>query len=299
MGSSNSLKVLSLLIVLGVLGSTLGVVRTAAVPFKMIQVEESVSGSGSAGSGSLAVAVFFSVSDSKGAGAFSGTLTDRAFTQEKDAIFSLNTETSPLIPVLQCGPAPEVEATGTVISGSFLGEQVLVASCIGTGVPGAFIIYHSTPSNPDFSGQGTGTAAVLSGSFKGGIAAAGVTSGSGSTGSGTIYTAEANGITKDGTLIGGGAFVGTISDHPVGTTWVTNRASVQSGCTLTTSGVAASFGSFPNQPVSSSYTLVTCPPASSGSQTARFVYVIGGDTSPIYKGTGSALIELFAFLAER
>src|SRR6059036_691921 len=130
MGSSNSLKVLSLLIVLGVLGSTLGVVRTAAVPFKMIQVEESVSGSGSAGSGSLAVAAFFSVSGSSGAGAFSGDLhTSLGYSSGLFRLTIINPANAPVLPC-QMG---QVSASGSVTSGSFLGAQVLVASCTGSG----------------------------------------------------------------------------------------------------------------------------------------------------------------------
>jgi len=273
-------------------GTTLGLVGTAygLNSKQSAHAQETVTGSGSAGSGSLAVAMFYSFQASNGAGAFSGTL--HANLGYETGLFSLTFSNPANAPLLPC-PAGQVSFGGTVASGSFQGANVLVAICIGSGVPGTFLVQYKDGEDA-FSGQGTGAATLTSSSLRGGVVAAGVTTGSGTAGSGTLYTAEADALTRDGTPITGGAFVGTVSDQPSGNIWNDLRAIVQPGCTLTTSGTTATFGSYPHQPVTSSYTSLTCPPSSTGPQTARFVYVIGGDASPLYKGTGSSIIRLLS-----
>ncbi|OLE91400.1 MAG: hypothetical protein AUF79_04795 [Crenarchaeota archaeon 13_1_20CM_2_51_8] len=180
-----------------------------------------------------------------------------------------------------------MSAGGTIISGSFLGANVLIASCIGSGVPGTFLVTYKD-GEVAFSGQGIGAAALPSSSLRGGIVAASKTSGSGTAGPGTIYTAEADAVTRDGRLVGGGAFVGTISDQPSGNIWNGLSATVQPGCTFTTSGVTASFGSFPNQPVTSSYKLSTCPPTSLGPQDASAQWAVHSED---YIGVGPSRID--------
>ncbi len=291
----SSITVPVLVIIVGILASMFGVVGTASAAHNFqVEIDGVVSGGGSAGTGSLAAAAIFSVSDSSGGGAFSGTVGG----VQASGLFQVNSGIFVSSSTVPC-PMGQVSAGGNVTSGSFSGEQVLVASCIGSGVA-ASIIFHNDAGEV-FSGQGTGTAAVSRGSGTvSTFVATGVTSGSGSAGSGTIYTAEADGTTEDDTLVGGGAFTGTVSDHPTqqGNTWGIHAVSFQSGCTLIASGVTASFGSFPNQPVSSTYTPVTCPPTSLGPQTARFVYVVGGEVSPIYKGAGSAAFKFVTAVAQ-
>jgi hypothetical protein len=293
MSLDKSIRVLVLTILVGVLVSTFGFVGTASASIKLENEGWffPVSGGGSAGPGSLAVAAFFNLRDSSGAGAFSGVIGGVV----ASGLFTLNVTSPAKAPLLPC-PMGEMSAGGTVVTSSMphlQGDQVIIAGCIGSGVSGAFLSGTAELPGNDFSatGTGTGTATVASmPRLQGDVVAAGVTSGSGSAGPGTIYTAEAGGVTKDGSLFGGGALVGSVSDINSGSVWQINKVSSQTGCALTSSGVTGSFGSFPNQPVSSSYTLVTCPPANLGPQTSRFVYLVGGDANPIYKGTGSATI---------
>ncbi len=280
-------NVLCLSIIIGlVAGTVLGPLGTAygLNAQNSSNAQENVSGSGSAGSGSLAVAMFFTFSASSGAGAFSGTL--HASIGYDAGLFRLTVNNPANTPVLLC-PRGQVSAGGTIISGSFLGADVLVAGCIGSGVPGAFIVT-SKDGNEAFSGKGLGAAALSSSSLRGGIVAASKTSGSGTAGPGTIYTAEADAVTRDGRLVGGGAFVGTISDQPSGNIWSGFSATVQPGCTFTTSGMTASFGSFPNQPVTSSYKLSTCPPTSPGPQDASAQWAVHSED---YVGVGPSRID--------
>jgi hypothetical protein len=291
MSSARNIKLLCLLIiVLFLAGSMLGSVRVAygLNAQNSSNAQEIVTGSGSAGSGSLAVAMFFSFSAANGAGSFSGDL--HANLGYSGGLFRLTVSNPANAPLLPC-PTGQLSAGGSVTSGSFLGEQVLFAACLGIAVPGLFVIYHSTPSNPDFSGQGTGSATYSKANLKAMFTAESVASGSGTAGPGTIYTAEADAVLRDNSLVTGGAFVGTVSDQPSGNIWNGFSATVPSGCTLTTSGVTASFGSFPKQPVSSSYTPLTCPPSSIGPQPASFIFVLGDNASPIFKATGDGRIE--------
>ena len=276
-----------LMIILGMLAFSTGVIGTAsAAPSINGWTVDGISISGKLYADSIAVAAFFSIRDSSGAGAFSGTVGGIPTT----GLFLLSVSNPGDATILGCNASQILSASGSISSGRFVGEHVFVAVCTDTAqeLNWSLRVYHAAPSDPLYSATGVGEITASKLLLKAGFVAAGVTSGSGSAGPGTIYTAEADAVAKDGSLVGGGAFVGTISDVGQGNVWVINGASVQPGCTFTTSGVTASFGSFPNQSISSSYTLVTCPPASSGTQTTRFVYVVGGDANPIYKGTGSA-----------
>lgn len=286
MSRSRIIKI-PLLVMIMVSGSLVGLVGLASASQQgRWTMDGPVSGGGSTGTGSLAVAAFFSVRASSGVGAFSGTVGG----VQTLGLFSLTVGNPANAPVLSC-PNGQVSAGGSVTSGSFQGEQVLIAGCIGFHGPLLADIYHSSPISPEFSAKGTffEDVTVSSSSIIAGFAAAGVTTGSGTAGPGTVYTAEADAFISDGSVLVGGAYISDLAQ--TGNTWVGNRASVQPGCTLTTTGMTASNGSFPNRPVRSTYTLLTCPPENSGPQDARFVYVVGGSDSPVYKGTGTARMD--------
>src|SRR5215831_15449682 len=140
--SRNLVKILSLTILLGIIVSTSGFVGTASAKFIRSYNDSYVgSGSGLAGSGSLAVATLFSPSTLTGAGAFSGNIGGVA----TSGIFTLTVSNPSGTLVLPCASG-EVSAGGTVVSGSLLGEQVIVAGCASTGdSPGSFVVYHATP----------------------------------------------------------------------------------------------------------------------------------------------------------
>ena len=298
MNFARAAKLLSLLIITGLLASIM--LGSVGIAYGLnarssAHAQEIVTGSGSAGSGTLAVAYVSTFPDSiNGAGAFSGSLMPLGIggtNFDAMGLFILNVTKPANTPSLPCSTG-QVSAEGVVTWGSFLGAKVLVAGCIGSSVPGAFVVEYKDGEDA-FRGQGTGAASTLKANMKAMFTAEGVTTGSGTAGPGTVYSAEAVGALRDNSLFGGGAFIRTTLDVPIGqNNWITNSASIQPGCTLTTSGVTGQFGSFPNQSISSSYTLTTCPPTSTGPQAIR-LYTVGiGDAGQVYKGTGTANLSI-------
>ena len=286
------INVLVPLIVLGVLLSTIGLVGTASGVFVLYDWMDAynATGSTSAGPGSLAVASFFSPSTSTGAGAFSGILNG----VPTSGLFQLTVNTPPNAPVLQC-PNLQVSAAGRIVDGPLQPGYAVVSVCVrsqGHPVPGALVLFTANPAD-SFTGQGPGNGAIpLGRSIRAGFVAAGQTAGSGSAGPRNVQTAEAGVITSSGFLFAQSDqcedSVGVGSGHTCFDIAFGTTGSIKPGCTLTTSGMTSFFSSFPNQPVTSTYTLVTCPPTSNGPQTARLVYTIGSDTNPVYTGTGTA-----------
>ncbi len=293
-----AVKILSVTLVLGMFASPFGLVGTASAT--LTRSNQSVlafqaSGSGLAGSGSVAVVSFFSLSRSTGGGVLSGDIGNIIGHEWAELFFSLTVTGPANAPILPC-PSGEVSYGGEVTSGSFLGDQVIVASCVGSGVPAAILIRQPTPDELLFSGSGTGSSTLVQvqqGVHASEVLAAGSTSGSGTAGSGGIQTAEIDEVLSDGSLLVEGAFTGTVSLAQLGNTWAGNKAVIQPGCTLATSGVADSFGSFSHQPIASSYTLTNCPPTTLAEQPASLVWQVGSDKIfPIYFGTGTAAIEI-------
>jgi hypothetical protein len=296
--ASRMLKLMAVLCILGVLGSVLGPIHAAvARTGSTWQLGNIVSGSGLGGSGSLAVAAFFDSRSSIGDGAFSGTLQDsRGVTSAISGLFAL-TDSDLVAPSPDCVNG-QVTAAGKITSGSFSGYQVLLSVCVqstGQQVPGSMVISQPVGGEPVFVGQSLGagvkllSASILSATFE-----AGSTFGAGSAGQGTVHTAETDVLLIDRSVLVGGAFTADISGQidKFHSTWSGVKASIQPSCTLDTSGVTPSFSPLPNQPVSSTYTLTTCPPTSTGPLTAKLVFQLGSSLNPIYQGTGPATLKI-------
>lgn len=295
----------------GILASLIGsanlVPARAVAPSFFDVFTEHVTGSGTTGTGSVAAAAFFSPASSGhpglGIGGFAGRV--RPFFAHGGefsvkGVFSLTTATSDLIPVIPCASG-EIGGQGTVVSGNFTGQTVVVFGCVGTGTVGGLrIIDMSTsPFTVTYDGQGTGRWRFLqqpSGSRV--LAVAANTDGSGSSGTGSVDFAEVTGITSEteALLGGGGAFVGTLNGAGAitlvsgifGIDSVSFSASV---CTANLSGAIAN-GSFLGQRVTTSVSLVTCPPTSfgPGPHDATSVLTIGTGSNIIYKGQGKGII---------
>lgn len=246
----------------------------------------STTGSSPTGTGSIAVAAFFSGSTSKGFGAFSGELARIPIhtPEHVEGIFALTDGNPATLPILPCGPAGQVGASGTVTYGSFKGEYVEMAACVGTSDAGVWRL----PA-VDYFGSGPGSSKVSSARIIAGTVLAANTVGAGSAGAGSLDAAQVLALASDGTVLAGGAFVDTTLDIAKNNNWITNRASIQPRCTLTTQGVTSTSGSFPKQPITTSATLVTCPPTNLGPQPATVTLVIGTSSSPIFAGHGSGI----------
>jgi len=245
-------------------------------------------GSGLAGAGSIAVAAYFSASTSSGLGAFSGDLRIPIHNPEHvEGIFTLTDGSPATLPPLSCGPLGEVGASGTVTFGSFKGNHVTLASCIGP----SSVDYWRVDLSIDYVGQGIGAVVVSGRPILAGSVMAANTVGAGSAGARSVNAAQVLALASDGTILAGGAFVGTTSDiNPGNNNWTINRASIQPGCTLTTQGVTSSTGSFPNQRVTTSETPTGCPPANLSPQPVTVTFVVGSVTNPIYAGHGSGTV---------
>ena len=284
-------KLFSLLIIVGFLLSTTGYAgKVSARPTESISFSFTapVSGGGSAGPGSLAVAAVFSAKTSSGLGSFSGTVGGVG----GSGLFSLSVGNPVGTPTLPC-PLGEVSAGGTIVSGNdwvipYIGDNVIVAGCTGPGVPASFYVYQKITFTWIFAGTGAGSVEIprIGQEVVVEAAAAGVTFGSGTLGSGTAYTAEADALLSDGTILGGGAQSGS---DLVGWSWGATNASLLAGCQASFSGTTALFSPFPSQPITSTYTLTTCPPTTIGPQNAKLVLVLGDPLNPIYRGTGPAI----------
>ena len=291
-------------VLLGILAFSISLTGITPVNAAMFNPKEysltaPTSGSGSAGTGSVAVAAFFSGSTSKGLGAFSGSLMPLGIggtNFDVSGIFSLTDPNPSILPVLPCKPVSEIGASGRVVSGSFLGQQVVIAGCadksnftvvlLSDGAPNC--IGSLSHTGCTYSGEGTGNVAVIKSSILAGTVIAANTVGGGSAGGVGVDAAQVLVVASDGSVLAGGAFVGKTSDIVKNNNnWMTNRASIQPGCTLTTQGVTSPFGSFPNQPVTTSATPTSCPQASLGPQPVTVTLVIGSAINPIYAGHGS------------
>ena len=261
-------------------------------------------GGGTIGTGSIAVAAFFSSQNLKGAGAFSGSLMPLGIggtNFDVAGIFSL-TDPNPTLPVLPCGPAGEIGASGRVIAGSFLGQQVVVASCLDKNNFTVVLLSDGAPncigspsrSGCTYSGAGIGNIAPIASSILAGAVIAGNTSGAGSAGSGGVDMGKVILVLIDGRLQGGGAFVGSLG-LPVPVAGITSVTSIsaRNGCETDLSG-AVSAGSFSGQRETTSFVPVTCPPTSI--QQGRVLLdgtvglTIGAINTPIYTGKGPGLV---------
>ena len=300
MGSARHLVQASLILIMVVSVFSvlaLGSVSGAKGIIKSVGIQGGSSGIGKAGTGSVAVAAFFSSASSSGAGSFAGRV--KPFFAQGNlfsmrGVFSLTQASSDLIPVLSCASG-EVGAQGIVIAGNFTGQVVVVFGCVGTGVVvGLRIIdVSSSPFTITYDGQGVGDTVVSSSPILAGAVLAGNTDGSGSAGTGSIDVAEAVAVTSDGGLLGGGAFVGTLS----GAGAVTRVAGVfvpsdalsfavfiRLTCSALIPGVITG-GSFLGQPVTTSVSLDTCLPTCPGPQTATGSFTIGTSSNIIYSST--------------
>ncbi len=297
------LAVISITAILASLtGSTNLVPARAVAPSFFDIFTEHVTGSGTAGTGSIAAAALFSRASSNGAGGFAGRFVPLVLGQTLSikGVFSLTTASSDLIPVIPCASG-EVGAQGTVVFGNFTGQTVVVFGCVGTGTVGGLRIIdmRSSPIIITFDGVGHGDR--VSNPFPSVVmlSVAANTDGSGSAGTGSVDFAEVSEITSEteALLSGGGAFVGTLSGGgavtPVsGTFGIDNVSLSASLCNANLSGAIAN-GSFLGQRVTTSVSLVNCPPPifGPGPHDATLVLTIGTGSNIIYRGKGMGTIK--------
>lgn len=205
------------------------------------------------------------------------------------------------MPVLPCGPAGDVGASGVVISGVLQGDPVTVFSCVGNDVTGGVQIVDRLDPFKSFaySGIGTGDGSTSQSPALSAAVVAGNTVGGGSAGTGSIAIAEtlvALLVNRQVQLQGGGAFVGTLNAAiPVGGTFITKTASIGNGCETNIAGVVSS-GLFLGQPETTSFLPFQCQPTFQ--QQGRLLldgivsFTIGTPSNPVYigKGTGQAFL---------
>jgi len=246
--------------------------------------------SGTAGDGVLASALLFDTGRQTGSIGIAGELRQGAIHVDAAAIGALRTITT--APPLPCGSSGEVGFQGVLTSGSFKGQNILAYGCVGTDVPVGLDIYTYDAAGhrvDTLHGSGSGTVLSQKGRLAGGLVAAKALPGSGTAGSGTIYVAEAVGLTSDSKVLGGGAFVGTLSSDVTGV-WLTKHIDGPNSCTVVGTGVANA-GSFAGQPVTSSVSLSTCPPTSSGPQAVEYTFVVGFSDSPSFTGHAPGTLQ--------